>query len=104
MKLKTFQQLVANRQAKCNEVLNKKKENYATGEDRLEQFKDANHLTHSTPEQALWGMASKHITAISYLIREGKFGKEDLAQWEEKLTDTINYLYLLEGLVKERSN
>jgi len=94
-----FSELVARRQACCRQVLEFKAGEYAPDDDRLSNFKTAAMLQSATPERALAGMLAKHVVALFDFIRTGE---TDTARWEEKLTDTHNYLYLLEALLHER--
>ena len=75
---------------KCADVLVHKKKEY-TGDriDRLSAFKIAASLQGCTPKAALAGMMSKHVVSLY------------LEQWDEKITDCINYLILLKALIKE---
>ena len=44
-------------------------------------------------------MATKHFVSISDMCQDGKPHSIDM--WNEKITDAINYLFLLKGLVVE---
>lgn len=83
--------------------------------DKLHNFKRAGNMLQCSPEYALVGMWTKHI--ISLLDIVDKINKEDvklsnmfvckpddvtIAMVEEKIGDAINYLILLEALIKER--
>lgn len=82
----------------CLDVLETKGREYALGTDRLEHFKLAAEEQGCTPKQALWGMASKHFTSLNAMCKNGS---GDLPLWNEKITDSINYLLLLWALVEE---
>jgi hypothetical protein len=76
---------------------------YARKGDRLSNFKDAGQLQRITPEDALLGMWSKHLISIIDIIKDISAGRTwSMEQLREKLTDSINYHLLLEGLVEER--
>jgi hypothetical protein len=97
----TFTQVVNDRFDKCKKMLTEKAELYAHG-DRLSNFKKAANLSGCTPVYAAWGMAVKHVIALSDYIAEledAKLYPED--QWDEKITDIINYLILIEALIRE---
>lgn len=82
-------------------TLARKAEEYARG-DRLSTFKRAAGAMGCTPKQALIGMFMKHIVSIIDCVNdetEGKYASMEL--WNEKVGDSVNYLILLEGLVKE---
>ena len=78
-------------------LLNKANE-YAT-EDRLHNFKVAAALEGKTPEQALAGMMAKHTVSVYDMAESGQLYPIEL--WQEKITDHINYLFLLNAIVRE---
>lgn len=79
-------------------VLVNKADEYAT-EDRLHNFKVAAALEGKTPEQALAGMMAKHTVSVYDMAESGQFYPIEL--WQEKITDHINYLLLLNAIVRE---
>ncbi len=86
-----------------NKSLTVKGNEYARTKDRLKNFKDAGDFQEETPERALLGMVSKHIIALKDFILDLDAGKlRPMSQWQEKTRDIINYMILLEGLLKER--
>lgn len=86
----------------CQQILDRKKVEYATDEDRLHNFRVAAAMTGETMAEALAGMMVKHTTSIYDLIRDSAKGMHiGLATWEEKITDHINYLLLLKAIVDE---
>lgn len=87
--------------AKCSELLHKKAKEY-TGDspDRLSAFKVAAAMQGCDPERALAGMMAKHIVSI-YDMCYAEDEIYDMAVWDEKITDTLNYLFLLKGIVEE---
>jgi hypothetical protein len=100
MKLNTFNKVVSEQFNRCLVVMAEKGKEYSLSDDRLDHFKDAAAEQETTPKQALWGMASKHIASISGMCKNG-VGSIEL--WNEKITDSINYLLLLRALVEEES-
>lgn len=85
----------------CKSLLCKKGKEYDRDtKDRFHSFKVAAALQGETPIQALAGMLAKHTVSVYDLIREGS---SDLAIWDEKITDHINYLLLLKGLIMDES-
>lgn len=96
---KQFDKVVDEQLKKCNSVLFAKACEYATA-DRLHNFKVAAGLQNCTPEQALGGMMAKHTVSVYDMIRDGR--QHNLELWDEKITDSINYLLLLRALVEER--
>lgn len=87
--------------ALCREILQKKTKEY-TGDDtdRLGAFKAAAALQHTTPERALAGMLAKHIVSL-YDMCFADGVSFDAGTWDEKITDSLNYLFLLKAIVKE---
>lgn len=87
--------------ALCREILQKKTKEY-TGDDmdRLGAFKAAAALQHTTPERALAGMLAKHIVSL-YDMCFADGVSFDAGIWDEKITDSLNYLFLLKAIVKE---
>ena len=82
-------------------VLTAKAAEYAT-EDRLHNFKAAGALQRKTPVDALGGMMVKHTVSIYDLIHDYEAGADiPLDLWAEKITDNINYLFLLWALLNE---
>lgn len=83
-------------------VLCAKAKEYAT-DDRLHNFKFAGSLQRITPEAALGGMMAKHTVCVYDMINGVDSGESyPIEVWEEKIGDSINYLYLLYALVVER--
>lgn len=86
----------------CKKTLQAKADEYARG-DRLSNFKKAAELLNTTPEDALLGMAMKHIISLIDHIQDIRKNKiASIEVWNEKIGDTINYMLLLNGLVYER--
>ena len=86
---------------RCADILQKKTKEY-TGDDtdRLGAFKAAAALQHTTPERALAGMLAKHIVSL-YDMCFAENTRFDMNTWDEKITDSLNYLFLLKAIVKE---
>ena len=63
-------------------------------------FKAAAALQHTTPERALAGMLAKHIVSLYDMCFDGDTDY-DISTWNEKITDSLNYLFLLKAIVKE---
>jgi len=87
---------------KCKKILAKKGPNYSTMDDRFHNFKAAAGLQSSTPKQALFAMAAKHLVAINDYIDDDADGLiVTRKEWEAKVLDGINYLFLLSGMLVE---
>ncbi len=88
---------------RCAETLKKKSAEYAgDGPDRLRAFKTAAALQHCRPGEALAGMLAKHVVSIYDMCRaeEDAYGTD---VWDEKITDSINYLILLKAVIWEEA-
>ncbi|MEG0778488.1 MAG: hypothetical protein RSG55_06545 [Oscillospiraceae bacterium] len=94
-----FNALLAQMQLLTVDVLATKAKEYAT-DDRLHNFKAAAALQRETPVKALGGMMVKHTVSVYDLIHDTEAGLDvPLALWQEKICDSINYLFLLWALV-----
>lgn len=100
MKTEGFDQLLAERLAKIEAVLGSKAREYASDSDRLHNFKAAGELQRCSPERALLGMLSKHLISVVDMIMDFIVYAPEVV--DEKIGDSINYLILLEALMKER--
>ena len=86
---------------RCSEVLLQKGKEYTPDEaDRFSSFKTAAELQHIEPEKALLGMLSKHIVSLYDMSFVG-VDHYDMAVWDEKITDSLNYLFILTAIIKE---
>lgn len=82
----------------CRKVLVQKGKEYST-QDKLHNFKVAAELQGVSPAVALSGMMAKHTVSIYDMMQSGQTYPK--AVWDEKLTDHLNYLILLNGIVTE---
>lgn len=98
MNTERFQELFEEQIERSRNVLCSKAKEYAT-EDRLHNFKVAAALEGQTTEQALAGMMAKHTVSVYDMCESGESYPIEL--WEEKITDHINYLLLLNAVVRE---
>lgn len=98
-----FLEVVKQQRLLGDALLENRKASYSRGDDRLHNFKKAANLEGVSPEQALAGMMSKQIVALYDYIHDLERGVMIPRElWAEKITDSINYLYLLKGLLEER--
>ena len=96
-----FETIFDDQVSRCREVLVDKAKQYAT-EDRLHNFRVAAELQDCTMEGALAGMMCKHTVSVYDLCRTADAGlKVPMELWDEKITDSINYLILLRAVVQE---
>ena len=97
-----FENILEARINKIRETLKSKAKEYAT-KDRLHNFKIAARICDVTTEQALWGMASKHLVSILDMVFDSKdTTPPPPAMVDEKIGDMINYLILLEAVFLHR--
>lgn len=99
MKPREFEELLAERLKKITETLGQKAKEYESHSDRLHNFKVAARLSDTTPKEALWGMAMKHLVSITDLV-SGQL-ENTRGNIDEKIGDMINYLILLEAVLED---
>jgi len=115
MQHKKFEKLLDETIKRIKDTLAVKNTEYATDFDKLHNFKRAGEMLQCSPEKALIGMWTKHIISLLDIVDEleCKCGTQScsfpafdtgeyIATLEEKIGDAINYLILLEALIKER--
>jgi hypothetical protein len=96
-----FDQVLERRIGLIREVLASKRKEYAMGGDRLHNFNRAAAMLGISREKALVGMWSKHIVSILDIVDNfGEDCKPTKEMVEEKIGDAINYLVLLEAMLK----
>lgn len=104
MKSQDFDKIVEHRCQKIKSILASKAKEYAT-EDRLHNFKRAAVFMNKTPATVCWGFAMKHFTSVADIVDDVQSGKYiPMGLLEEKIGDSINYLILLEAILKEKMN
>ena len=96
-----FEKILDTRIKAIRETLAGKAKEYAS-EDRLYNFKRAAEIDQTTPENALKGMWLKHVVSVLDLI-SGKLERSE-HMINEKIGDSVNYLILLEAVLKEKLN
>ncbi len=99
MTTERFNKIVEEQIERIKSVLIKKADEYNLEEDRLGFFKRSAAFAQETPEQALYGFLLKHLQSITDMIQSGKSYPKEL--FVEKITDTMNYLCLLLGLIED---
>lgn len=98
MSSERFDALLEEQIDRSRNILSNKATEYATS-DRLHNFRVAAQLRGCTTEQALAGMMAKHTVSIYDMCESGEMYPIEL--WQEKITDSINYLLLLNAVVRE---
>ncbi|GAG31957.1 unnamed protein product, partial [marine sediment metagenome] len=94
-----FNKIVKNRLNTCEDTLCAKNEEYSSDTDRLHNFVTAGRINNVTPEKALWGMYTKHLVSVMDMVADPS--KVTVAVLSEKMTASINYHLLLEGILVE---
>lgn len=87
----------------CKKLLVSKGNEYSEGKaikepDRFHAFRVAAELQGCSEKQALAGMMAKHTVSV-YDMCQGE--DYPIEKWEEKITDSINYLLLLKAMIVE---
>jgi uridine kinase len=85
-------------------MLSKGKE-YSTDSDKFHNFKQSVGISfHTCPEKIAWEFATKHFQSIKDTLDSVDNGAVNFTDKyiEEKIGDAINYLILIEGMLKER--
>ena len=89
----------------CRQTLSRKSDEYASDEDSLHNFRRAGDVLGCSPARALVGMMAKHFVSILDIVdlvdRGSAVVNEE--QLDEKITDAICYLVLLEALLKDEA-
>lgn len=95
-----FDNLVNQRIDKMQYILCKKSKEYSQDGDKLYNFKEGAEIAGQDPKQYLWSLATKHLLCVRDMC-DNKLGSE---YTDEKIGDAINYLVLLEALLKENNS
>lgn len=82
----------------CKSVLITKNEEYGVG-SILHNFEVAAELRGCSNKEALAGFMAKHTVSIYDMCASDK--EFTIEQWDEKITDHINYLLILKVIVEE---
>ena len=113
---KDFDENLEYRISLMRKMLKSKGKEYSIGGDRLSNFKRASKILQCSPEKALIGMWIKHAVSLLDMMDElelkcgtnlGVFPafkvEEYMGTAEEKIGDMINYLAILEIIIRERA-
>lgn len=98
LKTERFNQIVNTQLNTCKSIMQSKAKEYAT-EDRLHNFRVAAVLQRVSAKDALAGMMAKHTVSVYDMCGSEETFSQEL--WDEKITDSINYLLLLRALIQE---
>lgn len=95
-----FTEIVQEQLTRSTKLLGAKGEEYSEDNyDRLIAFKTAAELQDITQAEALAGMMAKHTVSIYQMCKDLKAYSQE--RWNEKITDSINYLLILAAVVRE---
>ena len=102
MNTETFNKLIEKQIERCKEVLCKKNSEYAKDTDKLSNFRQPSSLMGMSPAEVAFCYDSKHIASIQKIVHEISQGKVPTRElWEEKITDYLNYGFLMDACVRE---
>lgn len=96
-----FDNLCNNQIDHCFDVLCSKSKEYAVNNDRLHNFRVASALQHVPMKTVLAGMMAKHTISIYDMCGTSEDVEYPKELWKEKITDSINYLLLLNAVIQE---
>lgn len=96
-----FNEVVETQVKRSMNVLASKSTTYNT-DDRLSAFKVAGALQGIDPKAALAGMMAKHTGSVYKMCHSDE--PHTISEWEEKITDHINYLLNLRAIVEEEAS
>ena len=101
---KFIENIVNRRLESISSSLIRKNNEYASVGDVFEAFKAGTHFSlHTTKEAVAWEFMVKHLQSIQQIVSNYENNKKlpDILLLDEKFGDAINYLILLEGMLKE---
>jgi hypothetical protein len=78
----------------------RKGNDYSGKEDVNSNFHRLAKKLNLKPETILWVYLTKHLDSIETYIREGKLESEPI---ENRIIDSVNYLLILQSLIKEKT-
>ena len=86
---------------RCKKLLDIKGTEYSNVSDRMRNFIKGSELNTCTPEFYLHCLMTKHLVSISDMVKGLEKGQTPtIERWNEKITDAINYLFLLDALYR----
>lgn len=98
-----FEAIIKKQIDESTRLLTMKRAEYFGGVDRLHNFRTVSALTGQPMREVLAGMMAKHTASLYDLLFSGTTHEKYL--WDEKITDHINYLLILQAvLFEERSS
>ena len=101
-----FNTIVQRRTELIHSVLNSKGNEYAMDTDAFDNFKSGVNIAFAdTPEKVAWEYMTKHLQSIKSILNNvanDSSSTPSIEVIEEKIGDAINYLILIEGMLKEK--
>jgi len=98
-----FMEFAKDKFGKQLQILGKKGAEYSKGkDDRFLNFKMAAAIQGISTREALLGQMAKHMASIIDMVK-CPANYDQLDVWAEKIGDNINYLVLLEALIREEA-
>jgi len=94
-----FEKFFEERVSKCREILIVKAREYANDEDRMKNFNTAGRMLNLRPYQVAFLYMMKHFESVYEIVMEGR--EVDEKTWDEKITDLLNYLFLIDAMKKK---
>lgn len=104
MNRKRFNHIIDHRVEKSISVFKSKNDEYASEEEVFQNFKDGVGISYNnTPEKYAWELLSKHLQSIKDILNNIENDNyPSLSLIDEKMNDSHNYLYLIEGMITEK--
>ncbi len=93
---KELESLIQERIERCKEVLFKKSEEYSSESDRMRNFNTAGRMLGIPPYKVAFMYMMKHFESVYEIVINDQPASPTL--WEEKITDLINYLLLIDAM------
>lgn len=105
MNPKTFDLIVEKQLENCKNTLVVKAKEYRRNENPMHNFDRAASILNCSREQAIMGMAMKHLVSILDLVDDTDLGiYPSQAMLDEKIGDAMNYLILLKASFMDNVN
>ena len=103
MDWETYKKIIEDRLSACKELLVRKANGYSRDGDPFHNFKVAGEILNTTPEKTLLGMWIKHVISIIDIVNDiPELPTDEILA--EKISDTINYMLILEAMVLDRKS
>ena len=91
-----LEKLIEERIQTCKRVLLKKSEEYSSESDRMRNFNTAGRMLGMPPYRVAFMYMMKHFESVYEIVVNDRPATPSV--WEEKITDLINYLLLIDAM------